>query len=240
MSDTDMHPSLPPDTIPPVAQWTSTSTSGNTVNDLLLRADNHTGYRRLRHIITEPGSNNSYINLSCNVHRGIMNQGMVNPNEPMMITISRASTYRGKSLFDRGANGNICGSDMRAICFSDRTLNVTGIDNHEMTNLRIGTFGGVITTQRGEAIAIFNQSACHPNGKSIISCLQVEDNGIEVHDKLEVHGGRQCIVTPDGYVAPLDAHQGLVYLKIRPFTDQEFERLPHVIFTRDIPRDPSR
>ena len=69
-----------------------------------------------------------------------------------------------------------------------------------MRNLKIGTFGGVVSTQRGDVIAIFNQSAYHPGGKSILSCLQVEDNGITVHDKLIPHGGRQCIETPDGYI----------------------------------------
>ena len=76
--------------------------------------------------------------------------------------------------------------------------------------MRIGTLGAVVSTQRGDVIAIlFNQSASyHPGGKSILSCLQ--DNGITVHDKLISHGGRQCIETPDGYVIPLDAHQGLL------------------------------
>ena len=53
-------------------------------------------------------------------------------------------THRGKSLFDRGANGVICGDDVRVISLSDMTLNVMGIDDHEMCNLRIGSFGGVI------------------------------------------------------------------------------------------------
>ena len=53
-------------------------------------------------------------------------------------------------LFDRGANGVICGDDVRVISTSDNTLNVTGIDNHEMRDLRIGTFGGVVSTQRWE------------------------------------------------------------------------------------------
>ena len=53
-------------------------------------------------------------------------------------------------------------------------------------------------------IAIFNQSAYHPGGKSILSCLQ--DNDITVHDKLISHGGRQCIEKPDGYVIPHLTH----------------------------------
>ena len=236
-SDTDVQPSLPHDTITNITG--NDYVPCNASNDLLLRADNHTGYRLLWHIIRDPGSNHyntpmGSISLSCNVHMGMIRNGT------RSIRVSRAKAYQGKCLLDRGANGNICGGDVRSISFSDRTLNVTGIDEHEMRNLKIGTFGGVVSTQRGDVIAIFNQSAYHPGGKSILSCLQVEDNGITVHDKLIPHGGRQCIETPDGYIIPLDAHQGLVYMKIRPFTNEEFRRLNHVVFTRDIPWDPSR
>ena len=232
-SDADVQPSQPHDAIFNIAGHTNLPCDAD--NDLLLRADNHTGCHILRHIINEPGSNHPLlvtptdnISLACNVHRGSIG------NNTMSISVSRAKLHRGKCLLDRGANGNICGADVRPISFSDRTLNVTGIDEHEMRNLKIGTFGGVISTQRGDVIAIFNQSAYHPQGKSILSCLQVEDNGITVHDKLISHEGRQCIETPDGYIIPLDAHQGLVYMKIRPFTNGEFRRLPHVILTRDI------
>ena len=123
--------------------------------------------------------------------------------------------------------------------FSSRTLNIKGIDEHEMRSLKIGTFSGVINTQRGEVIAVFNQSAYHPFGKSILSSIQVEDNGITVYDKVQARGGRQCLETPDGYIIPLDGHQGLVYMKIRSFTNEEHGRLPHVMLTHDIPWDPS-
>ena len=116
---------------------------------------------------------------------------------------------------------------------------MTGIDDHEMCNLRIGSFGGVIPTQMGNVIAIFNQSAYHPTGKSIISCIQVEDNGVKVDDTSIAHGGGQRIVTPEGYIIPLDSHCGLMHVPIRPFTDTEWETMPHVILTRDIPWDPS-
>ena len=51
---------------------------------------------------------------------------------------------------------------------SDNTLNVTGIDNHEMRDLRIGTFGGVVSTQMGDVIVIFkiNVRTIRPAGQS--------------------------------------------------------------------------
>ena len=166
------------------------------------RAGNDTDLDVLGQYINEPGPNgfNSHpvlnnamdsINLACNVHTR---------DTGITYTALRINVHKGCSLFDRGANGVICGDDMRKICLSDRTLNVTGIDDHQMSGLRIGTFGGVVPTQRGEVIAIFQQCAYHPTGRSIISCIQVEDSGIIVDDRANKHGGKQCIYTPDGYV----------------------------------------
>ena len=44
-----------------------------------------------------------------------------------------------------------------------------------------------------------------------------------------------------GYIIPLKCVQGLMYMDIRPFTDDETEKLPILVhLTRDIPWDPSR
>jgi len=53
MSDTDINP-CPPQDINVTVTGRGTPQPDNTSNDLLLRADNHTGCRRLRHIIDEP------------------------------------------------------------------------------------------------------------------------------------------------------------------------------------------
>jgi hypothetical protein len=42
----------------------------------------------------------------------------------------------------------------------------------------------------------------------------------------------------DGYVFPLSIWEGLPYLAMRPCTDDEFDTLPHVIFTSDVDWDP--
>ena len=52
--------------------------------------------------------------------------------------------------------------------------------------------------------------------------------------------GGQSHVTNEGYVLPLDFKRGLAYLKIRLYTNNEFDKLPHVYMTRDIPWVPSR
>jgi hypothetical protein len=61
-----------------------------------------------------------------------------------------------------------------------------------MEDLRIGSVGGVVPTQKGEILAVFDQCAYRPTptGKSIISCIriQVEDYGNHVDDRNTNHG----------------------------------------------------
>jgi hypothetical protein len=43
----------------------------------------------------------------------------------------------------------------------------------------------------------------------------------------------------DGYVLPLDIINGLAHLKSRPFSEREWQDLPHVVMTSDVEWDPS-
>jgi len=61
----------------------------------------------------------------------------------------------------------------------------------------------------------------------------------KVDDRSCKVGGTQCITTNDGYVFPMDIRDGLPYLTLRPFTDEEWETLPHVVMTSDEDWDPS-
>lgn len=110
----------------------------------------------------------------------------------------------------------------------DRTIDVQGIDNHQVPSLRLGTFGAVAKAKQGEVILIFCQYAHINRGKSIHSSLQLEDNNISVNDRPIRLRGEQSLTTSEGYVFPLDFKRGLAYLKIRPHTDKEFVKLPHV------------
>ena len=86
------------------------------------------------------------------------------------------------SLVDGGANGGLARSNMRFIATTDRRVDISGIDNHHMTGLKIVTAGGVIPTQRGEVIGIFHQYTLVSQGRSIHSCVQLESFGIKVDD----------------------------------------------------------
>jgi hypothetical protein len=72
-----------------------------------------------------------------------------------------------------------------------------------------------------------------PNGRTIDLSNQLEHYKLTVDDRPMKVGGTQCITTPDGYAFPLDIHDGLSYLQCRTYTDEEFEKLPHVIMTSD-------
>jgi hypothetical protein len=84
-----------------------------------------------------------------------------------------------------------------------------------------------------------HQYAYIGKGKTIHSCTQLEAHKQTVHDRSKKVGGKQHIETLDGYIIPLNIRQGLPYMTIRPYTDKEWETLPHVILTADVDWDPS-
>ena len=143
------------------------------------------------------------------------------------------------ALVDRGANGGIAGADTRIIHKTGRQVDVQGIDNHQMVNIPIVTAGAVVNTQKGEVIVIMNQYAYPGKGKTIHSSPQLEAHKQIVHDKARKVGGQQHIQTLDGYIIPLNIRSGLPYMTMRPFTNKEWDELPHVILTADTDWDPS-
>jgi hypothetical protein len=150
------------------------------------------------------------------------------------------SSKSNGSLVDRGSNGGIGGDDVRVVEYTGRTVRVTGIDNHQMTGVPIVTAAGVTETQRGTVIAVLPQYAYTGKGKTIHSSCQMEANGQDVNEKsLKVEGGTQRITTTEGYVIPLDIRDGLAYMQLRPYTDDEWKTLPHVFLTSDNEWDPS-
>ena len=156
-------------------------------------------------------------------------------------TVSSISTKDKGSLIDRGANGGLAGDDVKIICYHDppRYIDVSGINSHKVEDLQIVTAGGVAPSQRGPVIIILHQYAYLGKGNSVHSCIQLESYKNKVDDRAMVHGGTQTITTPDGYVHPLNFVNGLAYLPLRPFTNNEWKTLPHVIWTSDERWDPS-
>ena len=72
---------------------------------------------------------------------------------------------------DRGANGGIAGNDCVVIREYDREVDITGIDNHEISDMKIVDAVGKIITQHGPAIVILQHCAYYGKGDpSIPQC----------------------------------------------------------------------
>jgi hypothetical protein len=144
------------------------------------------------------------------------------------------------TLVDRDANGGVAGADVRVIFLTGRYVDVLGIDNHQIVDIPIVTAGAVMDTTRGPVVAIMHQYACTGKGETIHSCGQLEWYKNDVNDRsTKVPGGLQRIHTNDGYVIPIIIQDGLPYVKMRPYTDEEWDTLPHVIVTSDATWDPA-
>jgi hypothetical protein len=158
----------------------------------------------------------------------------------ILYNVSQASRKKKSSLIDRGANGGRAGIDTRVIeHHPHRTVDIRGIDNHEITSIPIVTAGAIAQSQRGDVIVIMHQYAYHPQqGNSIHSSCQLESFANDVNDKSIHVPGLQHIQTVDGYVFPLFIRDGLPYLGMRPYSDSEYDSLPHVILTSNIDWDP--
>jgi hypothetical protein len=95
-------------------------------------------------------------------------------------------------------------------------------------------------TNRGPVVAIMHQYAYTGKGETIHSCGQLEWCKNDVDDRfIKVPGGLQRIQTNAGYVIPINIQNGLPYVKMRPYTDEEWDTLPHVILTSDVNWDPA-
>jgi hypothetical protein len=121
---------------------------------------------------------------------------------------------------DRGANGGVAVTDVRAIFKTGQTVDIRGIDSRQCTNIDIGTVGGVIQTQTGPIIGIMHQYALLNKGSTVIhSPCQFEWYKTEVNDK-SINVPLQQIQTLDGCIIPLTIKDGLARLSIRPYTDK--------------------
>jgi len=144
------------------------------------------------------------------------------------------------SLVDRGANGGLAGGDVRLISKTDGCVDIVGIDEHRIQGLPIATVGGKSKTNQGTMILIFHQYAYNPLGRTIHSSIQMEAFDNLVNDKSsKVKGGTQKITVPTGEEIPLDIVNGLPYMDLSPYTDEEWKELPHMVMTSDEKWDPT-
>ncbi len=165
-------------------------------------------------------------------------------NATCTYSVSRSASARPRTgaLIDRGANGGLAGSDCRVIATSpDRFVHIEGIDQHRLPQVPIVTCGAyTVSNNHGPVIIVLHQFAGMLRGPTIISSTQLEAHHNHVNDRSRrLDPAGQLITTNDGFEFPLHFRQGLPYLDMRPFTDQEWDTLPHVVLTSDVDWDPS-
>jgi hypothetical protein len=91
---------------------------------------------------------------------------------------------------------------------------------------------------RSNTISTFHQMAFIGKGTSMLSCLQMEAYGTDIHGRsCSLPGGKQSILV-DGYQILLDFKNGLPYLRCRKPTEAEIGSLPQIIMTSDVDWDP--
>ena len=132
------------------------------------------------------------------------------------------------ALVDRGANGGIAGADTTLVYRTGSFLALSGIDNHTVRDLEIVHAAGVVKYHDGYVILLMRQFAYMPDGKTILSPIQMEHHGCTIHDKSPTgkKGKQPYIQTPNGYKIPIRITDGLPYIDMRPAMKEDFETLP--------------
>ena len=156
--------------------------------------------------------------------------------------LSKHRRHPKASLVDRGANGGMAGNDVRLISTDSagRKADVSGIDDHEVTNLPISTVAGLVQSDRGPVVVLMHQYAYYGKGPTIHSALQIEHHKNTVDDRPRKVGGKQSIFTLDGYGIPLKFRNGLAYMDMSKPSDLDMENYPTVVLTSDVEWDPSQ
>ena len=103
---------------------------------------------------------------------------------------------------DRGASGELAGSDVRILSQSSRKCTVTGINQHQINGLDIVQCAALVNTNHGYVYLTMNEYAYYGKGHTIHSSGQIEWHKNLVDDKSVKVGGTQCITTLDGYAFP--------------------------------------
>ena len=122
---------------------------------------------------------------------------------------------------------------MRVIAKSEKTIDLSRIDDHAIRNLNLATAGGVVRTQLGDVIIVLHQVAdMTRDSKTIQSAGQLKNFGYNVKDKSPwITMETPCITKVEGYVILIAIKNGLPCIQMRPFTDNNWNTLPHITVT---------
>jgi len=143
------------------------------------------------------------------------------------------------TLADHGANGGMPGNDDKVTFRQNKSVDVTGIDNHELSSLPMVDATAKTLNDKGEVTLTLRNYAHRGANRTLHSSGQIEWCQNRVCDGSIKAGGRQVTVTRDGYCAPINIIRGLPCIQMEPNTADEFDKLPHVVLTQGGEWDPS-
>jgi hypothetical protein len=144
-------------------------------------------------------------------------------------TFAHLNTSSHLQLVDKGANGRWAGVDVKVLIKIVRKVNISGIDNHELTGLDMVTCASMYETNHGRVIEILHEYAYFGHGRSIHSSAQMEWFKADMDDKSRSIGGKKRMIYLEGYVIPFEVIGGLVYIKpVGIPAEEDMARLPHV------------
>jgi len=142
-------------------------------------------------------------------------------------------------LVDQGANGGTLGNDAKVIFKRNKTVDVTGVDNHELNALPMVNATAKTITDKGPVILILRNYAHHGLNRTLHSAGQIEWCQNKTCDTSMKVGGRQVIKNVDRCYIPINIIRGLPYMQMEPNAAEEFDTLPHVMLTQGGEWDPA-
>jgi len=143
------------------------------------------------------------------------------------------------ALVDRGANGGALGNDAKVTFKRNKTVGVTGIDNHELNALPMVDATAKAITDKGPVILILRNYAYHGLNRTLHSAGQIKWYLNKAYDTSVKVGGRQVIKSVDRYYIPINTIRGLPCTQMEPNAAKEFDALPHLILTQGGEWDPT-
>jgi hypothetical protein len=151
---------------------------------------------------------------------------------------SRKSLWQ--ALIDRGANGSISGNDSTKIAGTGTHIDLCSVDDYTVINLELVFAAATVESQVSPIIIIImNQCARMIDRKTTHSSGQMEHFKVTVNEKaFFITGEVPHIELLEGYRIPLSTINGLAYMKMHPFTQEEWDTFPRVHITSKAPWDP--
>ena len=126
------------------------------------------------------------------------------------------------------------GNDAKVIFKRNKTVDVTGVDNHELNALLMVTI-----TDKGPVILVLRNYSYHGLNRTLHSAGQIEWYQNEACNTSVKVGGRQVIKTVDGCCVTVNVIRGLPCIQMEPNTAKEFDALPQAILTQGGEWDPT-